>query len=186
MVVRIVETNVWLQEDGTPVVLGKYVWTFLTPKENLQCVDVDIELEAVLPEVIFGSDPDAPREYHGLTLRMGPFEDVRYFNSEGTEGGQNCMGRSARWCAATGTQHGSPVTVAILDHPSNDRHPTRFYVQDRGMQFISSSPNFGKPKVLKNGECWRLKYSVIAAGKPDTEKGWDLDSLWGRYAARSK
>lgn len=183
---QIVENNRWLREDGTEIVRGKCVWTFWKPVDNLQQIDVDLKLQAVGDEVVFGSDSGAPREYHGLTIRIGPLNDIRYINSEGTEGGQKCKGQSARWCAAAGLQQGSPVTVAILDHPSNDRRPTRFYIQDQGMQFISSSPNYGQAKILKKEETWNLRYRVIAAGKPEPGKNWDLEDLWQQYSNAGK
>jgi len=172
------ETNDWVRDDGTVLVKENREWRFLPPRGNLQIVDIEIALTAAVPEVIFGSDPGKPREYHGLTLRAGPFEQPRFFNSESAEGDQNCHGKPARWCALSGLQSGRPVTAAILDHPSNDSHPTRFFVLGKGMQFISSSPNFGKPKILKSGETWRLRYRVIAAGAPPRAEAWDIDSLW--------
>ena len=179
----IVEQNDWQREDGTVLVHGRHEWTFHPPQGNLQCVDVDIRLTADAPEVTFGSDPGTPREYHGLTLRIGPFTDVRYFNSEGIEGGQNCKGKPAKWCAASGTQSGRPVLAAILVSPQCEAFPTKFYIQDQGMQFISSSPNYGQPKILKQGETWHLQYRVIAAGTPPEGKSWDLGKLWEDYAA---
>jgi hypothetical protein len=176
--VAIREVNDWAREDGSVLVKEQREWRFLPPRGNLQIVDVDIALIAAAPEVVFGSDPGKPREYHGLTLRMGPFAEPRFFNSEGTEGDQNCHGKPARWCALSGLQSGRPVTAAILDHPSNDSHPTRFFVLGTGMQFISSSPNFTKPKVLKSGETWRLRYRVLAAGAPRESEKWDVDALW--------
>ncbi len=182
--IRIIENNEWRKEGGTLLLRGIHTWTFLPPEENLQLVDVDLKLTAAAEEVIFGTDPDKPREYHGLTLRIGPFAEPHYFNSEGIEGGQNCKGVPAKWCAMSGLQHGRPVTVAILDSPENDRHPTRYYIQDRGMQFISSSPNFGKPKILKKGETWHVQYRVVAAGAPPEGKEWDLDQLWEDYSKK--
>ena len=176
--VAIRETNDWAREDGVVLVKEKREWRFLPPRGNMQIVDIDIELTAAQPEVIFGSDPGKPREYHGLTLRMGPFEKPRFFNSEGAEGDQNCHGKPARWCALSGLQSGRPVTAAILDHPANEGHPTRFFVLGTGMQFISSSPNFSKPKVLKSGETWHLRYCVIAAGAPREGEKWDVNELW--------
>ncbi len=183
---QIIENNRWIKENGTELVQGKYIWTFFEPQGNLQAVDVELQLKALAPKVIFGSDAEAPREYHGLTIRIGPLADVRYFNSAGTEGGPNCKGQPARWCAASGTQHGAPVTVALMDHPSNDCHPTRFYVQDQGMQFISSSPNFARPRIVNRGEEWVLKYRVIAAGKPEEGKTWDLESLWRQWTGKTE
>ena len=172
------EINDWIREDNVTLVKEKREWRFLPPRGNLQIVDVDIQLTAAAPEIVFGSDPGKPREYHGLTVRMGPFEQPRFFNSEGAEGDKACHGQPARWCALSGIQSGRPVTAAILDHPSNDSHPTRFFVLGTGMQFISSSPNFAKPRILKSGDTWHLRYRVIAAGEPTDGKTWDLNSLW--------
>lgn len=183
--VYIEEHNDWVREDGELLVREERTWTFLQPRGNLQLVDVELKLTAAAAEVVFGSDPGKPREYHGLTLRIGPFGSPRYYNSEGIEGGQECKGVPAKWCAVSGTQAGKPVTAAILDHPSNDRHPTKFYIQDRGMQFISSSPNFGRPKVLKSGQQWCLRYRVVAAGEPPDGQSWDLDALWREFAQLS-
>ena len=184
--VCILEENVWIREDGSVLARDRRTWTFLPPEGNLQLVDLDLLIEAVAPEVVFGSDPEKPREYHGLTLRAGPFDSEKYFNSNGNEGREGCKGDPAKWCAISGIQSGKPVTAAILDHPANDRHPTKYYIQDRGMQFISSSPNYGKPKVLKRGETWRLRYRVVAAGQPPEGKAWNLETLWKDYAHSSR
>lgn len=184
--IRILEENVWVREDGSVLVRDRRTWTFLPPEGNLQLVDLDLVIEAVAPEVVFGSDPEKPREYHGLTLRAGPFHSEKYFNSNGNEGREGCKGDPAKWCAISGTQSGRPVLAAILDHPQNDSHPTKYYIQDRGMQFISSSPNYGKPKVLKKGDTWHLRYRVVAAGQPAEGGTWDLDALWEDYAEQSK
>lgn len=182
--VAIREVNDWVREDSAVLVREKREWRFLRPRGNLQLVDVDIALTAVAPKVVFGSDPGKPREYHGLTLRAGPFDNVRFFNSEGNEGDRGCHGKPARWCAISGLQNGRPVTAAILDHPSNDSHPTRFFVLGRGMQFISTSPNFSKAKVLRAGQTWRLRYRVVAAGAPAPGKQWQIDLLWKEFARR--
>lgn len=176
------ESNEWQTEDGTVLLSSVQDWVFHPPQGTLQIVDVDVIFTAKQPEVVFGSDPGYPREYHGLTLRIGPFTEPRYFNSSGIEGGQNCKGKPAKWCALSGQQNGHPVLAAILDSPNNSSFPTKFYIQDQGMQFISSSPNFGKAKVLKNGETWRLQYRVIAAGKPMETEEWDVETLWKDYA----
>jgi len=178
---RIREFNDW-QHSGSVLLREERTWTFLPPRGNLQLVDVDIALTAIAPEVVFGSDPNKPREYHGLTLRMGPFEQPRFFNSQGDVGDEQCHGKPSKWCALSGIQNGQPVTAAVLDHPSNDSHPTRFFVLGRGMQFISTSPNFAAPRILKAGQTWRLKYRVVAAGAPAVGGQWDVESLWSEFA----
>ena len=179
---KICEFNDWQTEDGSTLLREERKWVFLSPRGNLQLADVEIKLTAIAEQVVFGSDPEKPREYHGLTLRMGPFEQPRFSNSAGDVGDEQCHGKPAKWCALSGIQAGRPVTAAILDHPSNDSHPTPFFVLGRGMQFISSSPNFGKPRLLNRGETWRLRYRVVAAGAPPEGSEWDIESLWKELA----
>jgi hypothetical protein len=52
------------------------------------------------------------------------------------------------------------------------------------MQFISSSPNMGKAKVLKAGEEWHLRYGAVAAGKPAEGESWDVEKIWQEFAKR--
>ncbi|HPA45580.1 MAG TPA: PmoA family protein [bacterium] len=181
---QIREESIWVRQNGEPLVREQCVWTFLVPQGNLQLVDVDLTLTALAPEVVFGSDKEKPREYHGFTLRNGPFEDIRVFNSNGEESADECRGKAAKWCAISGIQAGRPALAAILDHPSNESHPTRFYVLEKGMQYISSSPNMGKPKVLKAGEQWHLRYEAVAAGKPAEGESWDVEKIWQEFAKR--
>ncbi len=180
--VRLVEKNRWQDQNGTAMISGRYIWIFYPPQGNLQLLDVDIRLEALQPEIVFGSDEGQPRTYHGLTIRLGPFAEPRFYNSEGDVGDEACMGKPAKWCALSGLQNGGPVTAAIFDHPQNDRHPSRFFVLGTGMQFISTSPNYATPKTLKKGETWHLRYRVVAAGAPQQNVGWNLDKLWVNYA----
>lgn len=181
------QVNDWTAEDGNVLLTERRATTFHPPVGNLQLVDFDMLFTGVATETVFGSEGleegGHPRTYHGLTIRIGPFTEPRFFNSEGDEGDKNCHDKPARWCALSGSQHG-PVTTAILDHPGNDSHPTRFFVLGSGMQFISSSPNMAAPKTLKKGETWHLRYRVVAAGAPAEGETWDLDRLWREYAGR--
>ncbi|MEW6235273.1 MAG: PmoA family protein [Candidatus Omnitrophota bacterium] len=184
--VRLVESNQWKSEGGDLLVEGRHEWNFLAPRGNLQIADVDLQLTAAVSEVVFGSeynsDKKSPRTYHGLTFRIGPFADFRFYNSGNDEGDANCMGKAAKWCAISGLQNGGPITAAIFDHPGNDSHPTQFFALGQNMQFLSSSPNYSQPKILKKGETWRLRYRVIAAGQPEKGSAWDLEALWREYA----
>lgn len=175
------ETNAWMAEDGTVLMNESRHYRFLPSRGNLQLIDVEMLFQALADEVIFGSDPDKPREYHGLTLRIGPFDDVRFYNSEGDEGDVACHGKASRWVAVSGLQAGGPVTTAILDHQDNSSFPSNYFVLGRGMQFISTSPNFGKPKFITKGRTWRLRYRVVAAGAPPEGKPWDMQALWTEF-----
>lgn len=70
-----------------------------------------------------------------------------YRNSEGLEG-DAVWGARARWCMLSGVVEGAPVTVAILDHPTDVGFPT--YWHARGYGLFAANP-LGR-KVFSNGK----------------------------------
>ncbi len=65
--------------------------------------------------------------YSGLELRMGPpFAEAAHRTSEGVRGHENIMKSKARWCCGVGACGGA---VVMMDHPSNPRHPTNWFVR---------------------------------------------------------
>jgi hypothetical protein len=61
----------------------------------------------------------------------------QYRSSEGKVG-EEVWGTRARWMMLTGTVEREPVTIAILDHPSNPGHPT--YWHARGYGLFAANP----------------------------------------------
>jgi hypothetical protein len=70
-----------------------------------------------------------------------------YRSSEGLEG-DAVWGTRARWCMLSGVVEGAPVTIAILDHPTNVGFPT--YWHARGYGLFALNP-LGQ-KVFSNGK----------------------------------
>jgi hypothetical protein len=61
----------------------------------------------------------------------------RYTSSEGLQG-DNVWGTRGRWMMLTGTVSGQPVTIAMLDNPSNPDFPT--YWHARGYGLFAANP----------------------------------------------
>ena len=89
-------------------------------------------------------------------------------NSEGVEG-KAMWGKRAKWVDYWAPIDGNTVGVAIMDHPSNPRHPTWWHARDYGL--IAANP-FGihdfekKPKgtgdmVIANGESKTFRYRFL-------------------------
>jgi len=70
-----------------------------------------------------------------------------YHSSEGLEG-DSVWGTRGRWTMLTGIVQGEPVTLAILDHPTNVGFPT--YWHARGYGLFAANP-LGE-KVFTNGK----------------------------------
>lgn len=100
--------------------------------------------------------------YFGLGMRfVRPMDGGEFFNADGKEGtifrGEERLVRSS-WCAYTAAIDGKPVTVAMLGHPGNPRHPTTWFTMAKPFAYLSATLNlhqeplsveFGKPLVLR-------------------------------------
>jgi hypothetical protein len=92
-----------------------------------------------------------------------------YLASDGKEG-EAVWGTRGPWMALTGTVDGHPVTIAILDHPSNHGYPT--YWHARGYGLFAANP-FGRqgydPKqepavyTLKPGQSMTFRHRIVVA-----------------------
>ncbi|MDF1814919.1 MAG: PmoA family protein, partial [Verrucomicrobiales bacterium] len=88
-------------------------------------------------------------------------------NSEGEEG-KAAWGKKAKWVHYYGTDgNGKPAGIAILDHPSNLRHPTWWHARHYGL--FTANP-FGQGNFEKETE--------VGAGDYTIKKG---ESLTFRY-----
>jgi hypothetical protein len=70
-----------------------------------------------------------------------------YLTSEGKKG-EAAWGTRGRWCNLSGKMGDEPVTISILDHPSNPGFPT--YWHARGYGLFAANP-LGE-KVFSNGQ----------------------------------
>jgi Methane oxygenase PmoA len=93
----------------------------------------------------------------------------RYIGSDGKTG-EEVWGTRGPWMGLTGVVDGQPVTVAILDHPSNHGHPT--YWHARGYGLFAANP-LGRqgydPKqepvslTLKSGESITFRHRILVS-----------------------
>ncbi len=91
----------------------------------------------------------------------------QYLGSDGRTG-ESVWGTRGPWMGLVGKVDGSPVTLAILDHPSNHGHPTSWHA--RGYGLFAANP-FGRqgfdPKqpavtrVVKAGEALTFRHRIL-------------------------
>ncbi|MEN6428087.1 MAG: DUF6807 family protein [Phycisphaerales bacterium] len=105
--------------------------------------------------------------YFGLGMRfVRSMDGGEFFNADGKEGtifrGEERLVQSD-WCAYTGAINGKPVTVAMLGHPSNPRHPAMWFTMAKPFAYLSATLNLHeKPLVVTSGEPLVLRYAVVA------------------------
>ncbi|MFO0926638.1 MAG: PmoA family protein [Gemmataceae bacterium] len=105
--------------------------------------------------------------YHGLGCRFPKPMDVggRFFNATGASGpAAKLLGTQAAWCAYTAAPAaGKPVTVALLDEPTNPRAPATWYPKDDGFAYLSATLGLDKKSLKVSADKpLTLRYGVIA------------------------
>jgi hypothetical protein len=109
-------------------------------------------------------------------------------NSEGQKDTENIWGKPAKWIDYSTTIEGKPVGVAMFDHPSNPRHPTRWHA--RGYSLCAANPfavgdftgdesNDGT-YTIQQGESLTLRYRVVIHEGETTPQ--QIEHLYGEFA----
>jgi hypothetical protein len=162
----------WVSKEGRLWLVERRTMTFYTEPMEMRTFDIDLELEAMEP-VTFGDQQSA---IIGLRLAL-PF-DTHYdgwaANAAGGVREAEVRGRRSPWLVWIGiTSGGQRMGVAIIDHPSNVNHPTRWEVQDKG--FFSANPFGGRAfeqfdatagsenaaYTMQRGDKLRLRYRIV-------------------------
>lgn len=108
---------------------------------------------------------------HGNVTIVEPSDDTtakgNYISSEGVEG-NDVWGTRAKWVKLYSEMEGEPVSISILDHPSNVGYPT--YWHARGYGLFSANPlgqkifSEGEEELnfsLEPGESTKFNYRVL-------------------------
>lgn len=121
----------------------------------------------------------------GVPLRFGDTDDggfgfrlatefrqdrgAELMNSDGLIGTEKIWGKPAKWVKYTAMVNGKRAGVAVMDHPSNLRHPAGWHA--RGYSLCSANPfaagSFAKDKsrngsyTLPAGQTLKLRYLVV-------------------------
>jgi hypothetical protein len=157
--------NDWLAPDGKKVCSDTRTFRF-SGDGDTRTIDVKIVVHADEGDVHFGDNKEGS---FGLRVADSMRADVggKIINSEGVTNA-NTWGQKARWVDYQGHVQGEQLGVAILDHPKNHNHPTRWHV--RGYGLFAANPFFQKavdPSLpeqtltVPKGESLTLRYQVI-------------------------
>ena len=100
--------------------------------------------------------------YAGLSIRMAKeTRGWKILDSTGRRDMKIHGQPNAVWVDASGkTTGGKDAGVTILDHPSNMRHPSPWYIA-KGMPYFSPALLYNKPYTLKKSKSLTLKYRVL-------------------------
>jgi hypothetical protein len=125
--------------------------------------------------------------YQGLGLRFVRSMDLEgeFRNADGKAGvvfrGEERLVRS-RWCAYTARADGKDVTVAMFDHPGNQRHPATWFMMNKPFAYLSATLALHEqPLKVESGNSLVLRYAVaLWDGRIEDAK---IEELYKRWAA---
>jgi hypothetical protein len=175
-----------LSPDGKPIMTETRTLTFYSDPD-LRTIDFDIVIDP-LEKLTFG---DTKEGTFGIRLATSMTEDRtgRMRNAEGQEGEKNVWGKRSPWVDYAGQVNGKLVGVAIMDHPSNPRHPTYWHARAYGLfaanpfgvkDFTGDKTQDGS-MTIEPGHPLRFRYRVVIH-EGDAERA-GIASLYGKYAA---
>jgi len=115
-------------------VLGEEsTFTFYNVSEKGYVFDVAVKFRASEGKVVFGDT----KEGGIVSVRMATSIDVprggTIVNSFGGINEGEAWGKKAHWCDYYGPTEGKTAGIAIMDHPTNLRHPTNWHVRNYGL-----------------------------------------------------
>lgn len=216
--VRIVEENIWKQNDEfeDPYPEGRLPepdkWKIKKPGKALLCetrtvtiwntlpnrtIDIQFTIKPMQDEVVLNADVEKrelAKENGPLLIRVadnmrGSVEGT-IVNSEGGRTEKECWGRRARWVDYYGPViPGGPVNgIAVLDHPTNLRHPPGWHVRDYGLFapniFYSKKPEWPDqgPVYLSKSQKDELNLSYRIYIHRGDEKEGRVEEKWQSWA----
>ena len=125
--------------------------------------------------------------YQGLGMRFVRSMDLdgEFRNADGKAGvvfrGEERLVRS-RWCAYTAKADGKDVTVAMFDHPGNERHPATWFMMNKPFAYLSATLALHEqPLKVEPDNPLVLRYGVaLWDGRVEDAK---IEELYKRWAA---
>lgn len=157
----------WQDLAGKAVLAESRKMTFYShPTERW--IDFDVTLTAAAEPVTFGDTKEGMFALR-LTTELEERKTGKMTTADGRQGEKQVWGTRSPWVDYAGTLQGEAVGVAILDHPTNPRHPTYWHSRAYGLfaANIFGVRDFENDKskdgslTLKPGESLRFRYRVV-------------------------
>jgi hypothetical protein len=119
-----------LDQNGKPMMTETRTLTFY-PGPELRIIDFEIKIDAIR-ELKFG---DTKEGTFGIRLAtpLSEAKGGKMVNAEGAQTEKNVWGKQSPWVDYFGNLDGKTVGVAIMDNPSNPRHPTYWHARAYGL-----------------------------------------------------
>ncbi|MEZ5352364.1 MAG: PmoA family protein [Bryobacteraceae bacterium] len=163
---RIAATFAWKDPSGKVLLRENRLMVFRAMGAS-RVIDFDIRLTGV-ETAKFGDTKEGTFAIR-LTAPLDGKHTGKMTNAEGKTGEKQVWGKASPWVDYAGQLEGETVGIAILDHPSNPKHPTYWHSRDYGLfaanifgehDFFNDKSRDGS-LTLEPGQQWRFRYRVV-------------------------
>lgn len=172
--------------SGKPIMTETRTITFHSGPV-LRIIDYEIRIEPREP-LTFG---DTKEGTFGIRLASSMTEDRtgKMVNAEGAQTEKNVWGKRSPWVDYFGQVDGNTVGIAIMDSPSNPRHPTYWHSRAYGLfaanpfgvkDFTGDKTKDGSMK-MDPGKPVTFRYRVVI--HPGDVNSANIAALYKKYAA---
>jgi hypothetical protein len=178
----------WIDPAGKTLLTDVRKWV-IHEHPTLRIVDFEIALTGV-ERASFNDTKEGVMALR-LATQLDGKHSGKMVSSSGAEGEKAVWGKAFPWVDYAGTIDGEKLGVAIMDHPSNPKHPTYWHSRDYGLfaanvygerDFFNDKSKNGT-MVLEPGKTWKFRYRiVIHAGNQADAKIGDLYNAWAKKA----
>jgi len=188
---KLAVTAEWKAPDGKLMLEEQTVFQF-NASENRRIIDRTTTLKAMIDEVNFtdnkegmfairvarelelpSEDPTRLVDSHGNVTMVEKMDNTHvkgnYRSAEGVEG-KEVWGTRCRWMKLSSEINGEPVSIVIIDHPSNVGYPTYWHARGYGLfsantlgQKIFSEGKNELNFKLSKGESVTFNYRLVVA-----------------------
>jgi hypothetical protein len=176
----VLTTGAWLDGEGKTLFNERRLTAVHSLPGRELLLEIDLELAAEGGPVTFGATP-----FGLIGVRMAKTVGVtdgggRILNSDGGGNEAGTFRKPARWVDYSGRVTPDAVEgLALMDHPSNPRHPAPFHTRDDGWMGACISKD--EPLVVQSAKPLRLRYALyVHAGEAAAET---IDARWREFAA---
>ena len=187
-------TFAWKVVGGETLLIETRTMTFYSDPQ-LRQIDFDATLSPQ-QEVRFGDTKEgtfairlaAPLEEIQPKDVAAPKRTGKILNAQNKSTEKNTWGKRSEWVDYSGQIDGNTYGIAILDHPSNPRHPAYWHVRGYGLLAVNifgthdfeNDPSRDGGLTIRPGQPLRFRYRIIIHPGDSTQAG--IGDAWTAWS----
>lgn len=127
------ERTRWVTAEGDPLLDEVREVRVYGVEDTHRVLDLTLRFTPVNGEVTFGDTKEGGLISVRVATSMDAKKDGTIVNGAGGVNEKETWGKQAPWCDYYGPVQDRVMGIALMDHPSNPRHPTYWHVRNYGL-----------------------------------------------------